>query len=65
MAGKSGKYKLKNPFYCIYLCIFFFFVTEILKNNSELAERKNDPTNYPPYLAVQHVRDQLIPIAKR
>ena len=42
-----------------------FFLPEILKDNCELAERKDDPKNYPAYMAVQHIRDQLIPVAKR
>ncbi|KAK3582031.1 hypothetical protein CHS0354_000272 [Potamilus streckersoni] len=40
-------------------------IIELLKEASEQSERKHDPVNYPPYLAVQHVRDQLIPISKR
>ncbi|XP_052781981.1 inner nuclear membrane protein Man1-like [Mya arenaria] len=40
-------------------------IIEILKENFELSERKNDPTNYPTYMAVQHIRDQLIPVPKR
>jgi len=37
----------------------------MLKENYELSERKEDSKNYPPYLAVQHIRDQLIPVKKR
>ncbi|XP_053378195.1 inner nuclear membrane protein Man1-like [Mercenaria mercenaria] len=40
-------------------------IIEMLKDNFELAERKNDNKNYPPYMAVQHIRDQLIPVSKR
>ncbi|KAL3852363.1 hypothetical protein ACJMK2_016017 [Sinanodonta woodiana] len=40
-------------------------IIDLLKEASEQSERKHDPVNYPPYLAVQHVRDQLIPISKR
>lgn len=40
-------------------------IIEMLKDNYEVSERKNDPKNYPPYMAVQHVRDQLIPVPKR
>lgn len=40
-------------------------IIELLRSHSEIAEKKNDPRNYPPYMAVQHIRDQLIPVAKR
>ncbi|KAL4226857.1 meiotic attachment of telomere to nuclear envelope [Mactra antiquata] len=40
-------------------------IIETLKDNFEMSERKNDHKSYPPYLAVSHIRDQLIPVAKR